>query len=80
MIIFRKGGTIKRVVGVGGGGGGRIKIHAKVDDRKKMCSKDEVKKKSRRVNYIAGLTNCTRLNGSHFSTAALISWCWWNPH
>ena len=44
MITFRKGGTIKRVRG-GGGGVGRIKIHAKRSE-KKMCSEDEGKKKN----------------------------------
>ena len=36
MIVFRKEQTIKKVKG-GGGGVGRIRIHAKVDDKKKKC-------------------------------------------
>ena len=71
MIIFRKGGTIKRVIGGGGGGVGRIKIHAKRTEKKKVQQRRSEEKKSRRVNYIAGLLNCTRLNGTLAATSVL---------
>ena len=67
MIIFRKEGTIKRVIG---GGVGRITIHAKRTEKKVQQRRSE-EKKSRRVNYIAGLLNCTRLNGTLAATLVL---------
>ena len=69
MIIFRKGGTIKRVIR--GGGVERIKIHAKRTEKKKGQQRRSEEKESRRVNYIAGLLNCTRLNGTLAATSVL---------
>ena len=46
MIIFRKGGTIKGVIGGGGGGVGRIKIHAKRSEKKNVQRRRSEEKKT----------------------------------
>ena len=52
MIIFRKGETIKGVIGGGGGGGGvgRIKIHGKRSEKKNLQRRRREEKKNRVMN------------------------------